>query len=933
MINLFLALTLLLAGLPSFAQDNRVEYAQVLEAVKKLRSQDQPNLDSVWQVVDNYLLTATDSAKAEILYQFGDYYYGVFKYDSAKLLLEESLKAWRQTNDSTDLAATLLYNGHVNYDIEDIGKAIEQYHEALNIYEDLGLKENVANAYNSIGNAYSYIVDYSLSLVNYQKGLEIYKETNDSAGVSMVYSNLAGLYTTLKDYHKAEEAYQQAYNWSQKDLLAKLDIAVGLGVIKNETRHFEEAEVKFRQAITLAKEVKNDVELAYVYQNMAFTFLETNQLDSVLFYRNLTQELVDKCSIVQLQTNIKELDHAYYYKLGEYKLAYELLEKVRNETDSFYDLDMTRQLQEVQAQYSTLKTEKEIAQKNLELEKASNELIRNELVRNYLIAGIFIVLVMVILIYRSQKLKTKANKLLLEKNQQIEDKNKEIKVIEEAKSKWFINISHELRTPLTLIKGPVRHALQSVQPNDQVYDHLRIADRNVSRLQKLVDEILDISKMESGKMPLNLRNVNLTELMINAMANFDSAAREVKVSLEMDLNPAEPILARVDEEKINNVIINLIANALKFTHTGGKITAGLTKQDDEIKIYVADTGDGIPQEDVHKIFSRFYQASNAIGKHGGTGVGLALCKEIAILHKGDLKVTSQVEKGSVFELSIPYVKVIEDSTPDSDNPSPILSLEEIDEEQGSELQSLVKGKKILIVDDNADMREYIAAFLKHDFKIIQAQDGIEALELLDKATPDLIVSDIMMPRMDGVKFAQEVKANPKWKNIPFITVSAVGDNHEKVKTLRIGIDDYMVKPFFAEELLVRIQNLIRNYSERINSTEESTEDLSQEEKLLKKLESEVYSNIDDIGFNVQRLAEIAAMSERQLYRYLKQMTGLTPATFVREIRLQRAMELIQKRTYSRTSQLSYAVGFQQPSYFSTVFKKRFGRLPAEYLED
>ncbi len=927
-------IALFIAGAPWLgeAQDAEVTFEDVIEGIKWLPSQTNPNLDSLWDLANRYFEQANDTAISEIYYQFGDYYFMAYKYDSAKALLNESIRFSRIANDSSDLAAGLILYGHVCYDVENIGEAIESYHEALAIYDDIGMKDNAANAYNSIGNAYSYIVDYNSSLLNYQKGIALYREINDSVGLAMIYSNLAGQYIEQKKYDLADQAYDSSYAYSDKGMSAKMDLKIGEGVIFQERKQYKMAEKSFRNAMSYALEIQDDIQLGFIYQNLAFLFLAEDMLDSAARYLKLAELQQEKYDIKSLGAGISELKHEYYFKIGEYKLAYELLEKARNESDSFYDIDMTRQLQEVQAQYSTLRSEKEIAQKDLELQMASNEIEKNKLIRNTLIALIVLVIIVVVVVLRSQRLKAESNKMLRQKNSQIEEINKEIKNLEEAKTKWFINIAHELRTPLTLIKGPVRHALTTMPPDSQVFDHLRIADRNVARLQKLVDEILDISKMEAGKMPLNLKNVNLTELALNVIASFDSAAREVKVKMEMAFDPKEEFQARVDEEKVTNVLINLISNALKFTHEGGSITVGLTHQHETVRLSVTDTGEGIPEEDLDKVFNRFYQASNSSGLQGGTGVGLAFCKEIAKMHKGDLTVKSVFGEGSTFELEVPYIPPLESSMPDLDQP-----METIPEMQGEVSKRLdnplLKNKKILIVDDNADMRNYIGNFLSDSFVIKEARDGLEALDILKKETPDLIISDVMMPRMDGVEFAREVKEHDNWKFIPFITVSAIGDNHDKVNTLRIGIDDYMVKPFFGEELLVRVQNLFQNYSMRSETKEQEEErELSHEEKLLQKLEEEVFKNIEDPNFNVQRLAEIAAMSERQLYRYLKQMTGLTPASYVREIRLQRAMELIQKRVYSRTSQLSYAVGFQQPSYFSTVFKKRFGRLPADYIE-
>lgn len=928
----FLLISTLFCVHCAFAQSN--EFQNLVRSIEAIEAQDEPPTDSLWALSQPYFSAKSDTIKARINLLWGRHYFSEFQFDSAKHFMEEAIGFYAKApGRRRDLATSLIYLGHLSYDIEDISSAISAYHRALAIYEELGMQAEAGNAYNGIGNSYCYIAEFNLSLENYQKSMELYSTIGDSTGVSKVLGNIANLYTVRKDYDKSLEYYEKALKWSVNNARQRMDHILGIGIIKEETKEYDGAEAYYREAVSLGKEVKDYIQLAYTYQNLAFLYVNTDQLDSVPKYMELTRELAEKYAIGNLHNNLNEINHQYLFKKGLYKEAYELLKEVRAKSDSFYNLDMTRQLQEVEAQYSTLKKQKELAQKDLELERASGELGRKEFQRNILIVGLLFVMVLVVMIYRSRRLKDRANNILKQKNQQIEEKNKEIKSMEEAKSRWFINISHELRTPLTLIKGPIRQALGAIPTNDHIYKDLKIADRNVGQLQKLVDEILDLSKMEDGKMPVNLGRTNLTELVLNALASFDSAARHTKVKLEFELDPQDPVVISADREKINNVLTNLISNALKFTHEGGKITVGLQVSEEGVALFVRDTGDGIPADDLDKIFDRFYQSTHSGGGLGGTGVGLAFCKEIARMHGGDLSVTSELGVGSRFELFLPGQRLSGTDEMAQEEEALQLATPDIHEEP-AQYRSVLKDKKILVVEDNADMRAYISGFLSRDFEVIEARDGMEGLEKLRAHTPDLIVSDVMMPRMDGLTFAREVKKHPTWKNIPFITVSAIGDETEKVNTLRIGIDDYLVKPFFAEELRVRVQNLIYNYSERITSqAEPQEEEISHEEKTLKKLEKEVYDNIDDSNFNVIRLAEAASMSERQLYRYIREMTGLTPANFIKEIRLQRAMDLIQKKVYKRTSQLSYAVGFPQPAYFSTVFKKRFGRLPAEYIED
>lgn len=925
---------LLLTLHPLHVVGQQMEFHALMDSVKKLSGKsDSAKIMSLWKNTEPFFESSVDSVRGRANYVWGNFFYWEYEYDSAIYYLENAAFYYKRGDIISLGAGDAFYQlGSLSLDIEDVSASVEHYLSALKVYEKLEHKTYVANTYNALANAYSYIYENNLALDFYQKALSIHQTMGDTADISMVLGNIAGIYAIKEEYEKALAHYDEALAFLDDDSKSqKIDHFLGIGLVKDSQGAYAEAYGYYNKARKLAEEIKDSVQMAYIYQDFAYLLLSQDLLDSLPDYVTQAQYLAEKFNLPQIEYNLREINHEYQYKTGNYKLAYDLLDKVRAESDSFYDLDVTRQLQAVQAQYSTLKKEKEIAQKDLELAQSAGKIQRQAYLRNFLIGGLVLLIGTVLIIYRSQREKSRANRLLQKKNNEIEEKNNEIVAIEQAKSRWFINISHELRTPLTLIKGPVKQALESIPVNDHIYKDLKLADKNVNQLQKLVNEILDLSKIEDGKMHLDFRVTNLTDVVVNALASFDTAARKTKVRLELDLDPESPVYMDLDQEKITKVLNNLISNALKFTHEGGKITVGLEKMSEHVLVKVEDTGDGISFEDIEKVFDRFYQSSNPkFSRQGGTGVGLALSKEIAHLHQGELTVTSEEGKGSCFKLHLP-VRLMAGAAPELEVNVPDIQTEK-ETERVIDYTSVLKDKTILLVDDNADMREYIAGFLKKDFRVVEARDGEDALQKVRLRQPDLIVSDIMMPRMDGVVFAREIKASEKWKNIPFITVSAIADQSEIVKTLRIGIDDYIVKPFNSEELFVRIKNLIFNYSERVTfKSEPSEEEIPQEEKTLKLLESEVYKNMDNISFNVNQLAESVFMSERQLYRYVRQMTGLTPANFIREIRLQKAMDLIQKRVYKRTSQISYAVGFQQPAYFSSVFKKRFGRFPNDYL--
>ena len=350
------------------------------------------------------------------------------------------------------------------------------------------------------------------------------------------------------------------------------------------------------------------------------------------------------------------------------------------------------------------------------------------------------------------------------------------------------------------------------------------------------------------------------------------------------------------------------------------------------RIIVKDNGRGIPSVDIDRVFDRFFQSSRDSQEvTGGTGIGLALSKEIAEMHGGQLTVTSTPGMGSSFTLVLP--EEIEASK--ASFGAEKTSLEDV--ESGlivspDGVMSVDRKPKLLLLEDNEDMATYISSLLTDHFEVKNARSGIQGLELLGSYDIKFIISDIMMPEMDGVTFLKKVKSDPLWKHLPFIHLTALSDESLKKELLRIGVDDFLMKPFDQEELIIRVHNLYNNYMQRISLDGESKKEVSHDEKMMNILKKEVLDHLEDTNFNVLRLADGAAMSERQLYRYLKSTTGLTPLQFIQEIKLTKANDLARKKVYSSTSELSSAVGFKQPAYFASLFEKRFGKKPAVILK-
>ena len=591
------------------------------------------------------------------------------------------------------------------------------------------------------------------------------------------------------------------------------------------------------------------------------------------------------------------------------------------------------------------------------------------------LAGLSIVLsVMLLFSLRTRQLKRQ--KIQLEK--QVADRTRQIredkKVIEKQafelqeldrlKSRFFANISHELRTPLTLILGPLSSLIVSLKEktsNEKItYKALRIMQRNGKQLLRLIEEILDLSKLEAHKLEVKESTVDFYSFIKRLFSAFESHASQRGMEYRLHYELAEELQLLLDSDKAEKIVNNLLSNAFKYSADDASVHLWVKEEGKQIRIEVQDSGRGIHPDDLPYVFDRFYQSKQAGTKaQGGTGIGLALCKELAAVTGGEIHVVSEWGKGTTFSWTWPKKEItappVDIGREDEQTAMEVSLLEERDplaEGVGSEAVAIQHGDgqasqetyTLLVVEDHDDMRDFIVTTLESDYQVYTARDGEEALGLLEgkKVAPDLILSDVMMPRMDGFTLLEKIKSNPVWRQLPMILLTARAAREDKLQALITGVDDYLTKPFDALELLARIRNLLTNYKERKQwqnggSTKVGL-DITFEEKpeswdveWLQQAEEIVKRELNNYKYKVSDLAAEMLISERQLLKKMKQVTGLTPNQFIREIKLQKALLLLENRAKTTIAEVAYAVGFDTPEYFSKVYEKRFGKRPGEYL--
>jgi signal transduction histidine kinase/DNA-binding response OmpR family regulator len=559
------------------------------------------------------------------------------------------------------------------------------------------------------------------------------------------------------------------------------------------------------------------------------------------------------------------------------------------------------------------------------------------------------------------------NQQLEAQTMQLKEQSRKLKEMDKMKSRFFTNISHEFRTPLTLIMGPLEQMISESREQEQK-KQLNLMLKNSKRLLTLINQLLDLSKFDSGKMKLQASRQNIIPFLKGILASFELLITQKQVKLQAVM-AEEDITLYFDPEKLEQVICNLLINAVKFTPAGGTITveARMSSIREEVQITVRDTGIGIPKDQLGHIFNRFYQAGSQPDEssaHGGegTGIGLALARELVVLHHGRIEVCSDEGKGTEFLVQLPLgnrhlkdhervsysdaalkpqrAKEMTDSLmapgeygPVREKPGP---QETPAEKPKAKLESRKK-QTILVVDDSPEVRCYIQKSLEPDYKVIQAADGREGLRKANEVNPDLIVSDVMMPELDGYQLCNSLKEDINTSHIPIILLTAKASEENIIQGLKTGADDYITKPFSTKILITRINNLVhqrmqlkKQFQQQIRLEPEEVTVSSIDQKFVEELQETLEKNLSDTELNVEALSEKMNISRVTLNKKILALTDETANQFIRSYRLKRARQLLEGN-FGSVIDVALEVGFSSPAYFTKCFRKKFHQVPSDYL--
>lgn len=889
--------------------------------------------------LDQAIAQENDSLVAKGSLELARYYLSVENPRSAITSLD---KAMELTDERKEPGLAARVNTAMADAYRSLGiyqQATDYYLKALRLTEALRDVLATAELYNSIGTVYMRTGDYSHALDYFDRALQIYETHQDAGGVVASLLNKGVIYQKQNKYQEAIDIYFQVLPRTRelKNVEKEAVVTGNIGSTMASQGKLKEGLVYLEQALALKKASGNFKRTLHTLNDIANVKLQLNDAAGAKAAAEEVIRLAPKYEgWDQLRYGYLNLSKSYA-QLSDYRYAHHYLEKHNALNDSLFGIQKAQQINALQIQYDTEK--KDMAIRSLQQEKQIANAQRN----NYIL-GAAVLLLIVAGLYVNQRLKTKRNLQLLEKEREVD----------RLKSDFFANISHEFRTPLSLILGPLDTMLGKVQDTHQRFQ-LELMKKSASRLLRLINQILELSKLQFSKPELKATAVNSVDLIRGVTATFQSLADARGIALEFE-SDGEEIPLYCDQEQIETVCINLVSNAFKFTDTSGRITVRVLRvpadpkhPDGAMEFEVSDNGIGIPQEHVRHIFDRFYRAGSASEKqYEGTGIGLALTKELVELHHGTIAVQSELGKGTTVTVRLPLGRshlredqIVSKTIQSHAQPPAMADMLSVHSAAGDMDVAEVNGTEkslILLMDDNEDVRSYVKSILDDGYILLEAPNGEEGVRMAKAFIPDLIISDVMMPVMDGYEACKRLKKDEKTSHIPVILLTAKSSVTSRLEGLETEADLYLSKPFVPQELLLCMHNLIQSrkklrerYNRQVVLKPVDISINSTDELFLQRLMKILEANYGDESFSVEQLSAEIGMSRSQLHRKLQALTNESTSQFVRTFRLQRAMELL-KKNHASISEIAFKVGFASPPYFNRCFLQHYGCTPSAVIE-
>ena len=797
-------------------------------------------------------------------------------------------RAWMTSKECSDTSFTAKKNrvvslnglGNIYMTLGNYERADSVLRAALKGEKELNSALGQAINYANIGSIFQHRNMLDSAWVYYRKSMALNHEAGSTLGISLCHTYFGSLYEKAQRYDRATTEYEEAYQLmkASKDEWHALNSLIALSGIHSTTGNEAQAMEYLDKAKQMALSIKSKEHLAEIY---------------TLYYK-------------------------HYKRIGDYQTALTTYEKAVAMEDSLLDMEKVNRIQNTSLNIERNRQEREMdkARLNLEKERAARDV-------DYIVFGLIVLAL----------IGTLAAFIFL---QRIHRRNHlALKRLTKLRENFFTNITHEFRTPLTVILG-ISHDLQAYD-DQAVKDSARTIERQGKGLLALINQLLDISKIKSAVGNIDWRNGNICAHLEMIIETYRGYSRSKNIDLQYIAK--ETVVMDFVPDYVNKVFNNLISNALKFTPEYGKVSVALWRKDDNLHIDVADTGEGMSKETAKHVFEPFYQGESEM-KNNGSGVGLALVKQIIDAVEGTITVNSKEGNGTTFHIIVPIhnnCKQQLESAAANDN-TPMLPTEETiltDSDgngDGDDDQCT-----LLIIEDNRDIAAYIGSQFSDRYAIAYATNGKDGLAKAIDLVPDLVITDLMMPGMDGLEVCRQIRANEVVNHIPIIVVTAKITEEERIKGIEAGADAYLAKPFNAEELRTRVETLLNRLHNLRNKYGEGTPNNNTQEapltdaerRFLAKTVDAIYLLLDQQTLGVNSLAEKLCMSPRQFHRKIVALTADSPATYIMKIKMKRARHLLETKPNMNIEDIAMRCGFEHTTNFYHAFRKVYGITPTE----
>ena len=847
------------------------------------------------------------------------------KFDSALYYFKKDLTI-NSRSDVTGLAYMRI--GNMWFQKYDYSNAFESYAKADSIFErdpKFKISKQRAQINNYLGYCVRTTHGNEKALEYYNISKQLHKDLNNTSGVQEINIAIAQAEISFGNHDTALNLLNESIEFHETHAKEKNSYSYGVivrGFLLAKMKKFKEAEKDYMLYKDLAKISKNKT-----YQRRALAYLGDFYANSNQFQKSISHYLqaIEKCR----ETNDLEKELETTKSLIEVYKASNQIEPALDAYEDYIVLkekidkkNITEKTLELEAEFQTEKKEQEIIL--LQAQNANVEQQKKNQ-RNLLLAGLGITTLAGLFLF------------FLFRNRQ--KTNNKLKDLDKLKTNFFANISHEFRTPLTLISSPIDDVLTDDTISEKKRQQFTIAKQNSDRLLNLVNQLLDLSKIDAGHLKLHIQKGDVLQLIAALSESFRYHAKQKSIEYHVAIKPSDEEVW-FDKDAVEKITVNLLSNAIKYAPENGYIDCTAFIDNNKLSLKVTNSGKGLSSEEQKTIFERFYQTSD---QNQGTGIGLALVKELVELHKGTIEVLSIPNKETAFNITLSIEKnslqdaVILGNKNYDDTITKLPLHGETTQEQDEEFTDSDL-PILLIVEDNDDLRNLLKQTFEQNYNVITASNGEIGVELALERIPDLIISDVMMPKKDGIALTSELKNDERTAHIPIILLTAKAEIESQFEGIDSGADDYITKPFDKKLLALKVEKLIESrkqlqlrYSQEVVLMPKDLAISNLDEKFLTKVQDVLQKNLVDPTFKVTEFSEAVGMSRMQLHRKLKALTGLTASEFIRSQRLKLAAELL-KTSDINISEVGYSVGFNDHSYFTKCFKEVYNCTPTAFAK-